>query len=75
MRLGAEVGYRGMVRELTAHFRDTLGYPFTLVATGGYARWALKDSGLDFIIDPTLTLYGLGVIWMYSRERERKETV
>ena len=74
MRLGAAVGYRGMVRELTEHFRQTLGFPFTFVATGGYARWALKDSGLDFIIDPALTLYGLGVIWDYSRQRERSET-
>jgi hypothetical protein len=33
------------------------------VATGGYARWALQGSGMDFVIDQDLTLFGLGCIW------------
>jgi len=35
---------------------------FKLIATGGYAGWALKDSGIPFILDPDLTLFGLGCI-------------
>jgi len=37
---------------------------FKLVATGGYAGWALKDAvELPFVIDPDLTLFGLGCIF------------
>jgi type III pantothenate kinase len=62
MRFGALVGYRGMVREIVATLRRNFGEDFTLVATGGFARWALKGSGLDFAIDPTLTLFGTGLL-------------
>ena len=62
MRFGALVGYRGMVREIVATLRRNFNEDFTLVATGGFARWALKGSGLDFTIDPTLTLFGTGLL-------------
>ena len=29
------------------------------MATGGFARWVLKDIGLPFIVNPTLTLQSL----------------
>lgn len=68
MRLGAQVGYRGMVREITRHLLDTLGWRrVTLCATGGYAPWALAGLDLPFKIDPTLTLYGLGKIHDLNR--------
>ena len=63
MRLGAAVGYRGMVREITEHLRRTTGYDFKLIATGGYAAWALDGLDLDFTIDQNLTLLGIGVIF------------
>lgn len=62
MRFGAIVGYRGMVREIVASLEVAFGGKFALVATGGFARWALRDIDLDFKIDPTLTLYGAGEI-------------
>lgn len=62
MRFGAIVGYRGMVREIVAQLKDNFAQDFRLVATGGFAKWALRDSGLDFTIDPTLTLFGAGLI-------------
>lgn len=62
MRFGAMVGYRGMVREIVAELRKNFKEDFHLVATGGFARWALKDIGLPFTIDPNLTLYGAGLI-------------
>jgi len=62
MRFGALVGYRGMVREIVAELRKNFKQDFRLVATGGFARWALKDLDLPFTIDPTLTLYGAGLI-------------
>lgn len=62
MRFGAIVGYRGMVREIVAELKKNFKTEFRLVATGGFARWALKDLDLPFTIDPTLTLYGTGLI-------------
>lgn len=61
MRFGALVGYRGMVREIVSEFRKNFG-DFKLVATGGFARWALAGSGMPFAIDPTLTLHGAGIV-------------
>ena len=62
MRFGALVGYRGMVREIVTTLRRNFREDFTLVATGGFARWALRDLDLPFVIDPTLTLYGAGLV-------------
>ncbi len=62
MRFGALVGYRGMVREIVATLSRNFKTDFRLVATGGFAKWVLKDSGLPFEIDPTLTLHGAGLL-------------
>ena len=62
MRFGAIVGYRGMVREIAAELKRNFREDFRLVATGGFAKWALKGSGLKFILDQNLTLFGAGVI-------------
>ena len=62
MRFGAIVGYRGMVREIVAELRRNFRCDFRLIATGGFAKWALSDLDLPFTVDPTLTLYGAGLI-------------
>ena len=62
MRFGALVGYRGMVREIISELRKNFKTDFRLVATGGFAKWVLKDLDLPFVVDPTLTLYGAGLI-------------
>ena len=62
MRFGALVGYRGMVREIATTLRRNFKQNFKLVATGGFARWALRGLDLPFVIDPTLTLYGAGLL-------------
>jgi len=70
MRIGARYGYRGMVRDITAHVRRQSGMrKAALCATGGYARWVLKDLDLPFRIEPNLTLRGLLHIFLlqYSR--------
>lgn len=71
MRIGAQIGYRGIVREIVAYLRQSMACDFKLVATGGYAGWALKESGMDFVIDQELTLFGLGCIFERSLTRER----
>ena len=62
MRFGALVGYRGMVREIVATLKRNFKEDFRLVATGGFAKWVLNDLDLPFTIDPTLTLYGAGLL-------------
>ena len=62
MLFGALVGYRGMVREIVSELRKNFKCDFKLVATGGFAKWVLRDLDLPFVIDPTLTLYGAGLI-------------
>lgn len=62
MRFGALVGYRGMVREIVTELERNFRAKFRLVATGGFARWVLKDIGMDFKVDATLTLHGAGLI-------------
>ena len=62
MRFGALVGYRGMVREIVSELTRNFRCDFKLVATGGFARWVLKDLDLPFTIDPNITLYGAGLL-------------
>jgi len=62
MRFGALVGYRGMVREIAATLSRNFREDFRLVATGGFAKWVLSGLDVPFKIDPTLTLYGAGLI-------------
>lgn len=63
IRIGAKIGYRGIVREIVAYLEESLGEDVTLVATGGYASWVLNKSGIEYVLDPYLTLYGLGRIF------------
>ena len=62
MRFGALVGYRGMVREIVTTLARNFKTNFRLVATGGFAKWVLKDIGMPFAIDQTLTLHGAGLL-------------
>ena len=62
MRFGALVGYRGMVREIVTTLARNFKTDFTLVATGGFAKWVLRNSGMPFVIDPALTLHGAGLL-------------
>jgi type III pantothenate kinase len=63
MRIGAEVGYRGIVREIITCLRKGLEVDFRLVATGGYAAWALRGMDIEVTVDEELTLFGLGCIF------------
>jgi len=67
MRFGALVGYRGMVREIVSQLTKNFRTDFRLVATGGFAKWVLRGSGLPFAVDTTLTLHGAGLLVARSR--------
>ena len=62
MRIGARIGYRGMVREILKDLRSDLGEGMSVCATGGFASWVLSDFDDPIRIDPKLTLKGLGRI-------------
>ncbi len=63
MQIGARLGYRGMVREILEALKKELGTSSLKVCcTGGYAGWIFKDWDVDAVIDPKLTLKGLGII-------------
>ena len=62
MRIGARLGYRGMVREILNDLKKELGPETQVCATGGFAKWVLDDFDESITIDPNLTLKGLGRI-------------
>jgi type III pantothenate kinase len=63
MRVGARVGYRGLVRDILAHVELGLGgRSVRVLATGGHARAALRDLRVACRVDPHLTLRGVGRI-------------
>jgi len=60
MRIGAQIGYRGIVREVLGELKKELGRGMKVCATGGFAKWVLTDLNGSIPIDPNLTLKGLG---------------
>lgn len=67
MRIGASVGYRGMVREILGELGRELGASLKVCATGGFAAWVLRDLDDSIAVDPLLTLKGLGRIGALNR--------
>ncbi|HKL20613.1 MAG TPA: type III pantothenate kinase, partial [Tichowtungia sp.] len=55
MRIGARLGYRGMVREILGELKSELGSETQVCATGGFAKWVLEDFDQSITIDPLLT--------------------
>lgn len=67
MRLGAQWGYRGMVKEILQNLVPYLDGKVHLCATGGYAAWVIRGLDLPIRYDKDLTLYGLGRIYELNR--------
>lgn len=63
MQIGARLGYRGMVREILDALRQELACEkLPVCCTGGYAGWIFRDWDVEAVVDPKLTLKGLGII-------------
>ena len=68
MQIGARLGYRGMVREILQSLEKEFGVKhLPACCTGGFAGWIFKDWDVDAIIDPKLTLRGIGIIGELNR--------
>lgn len=64
MRIGAVVGYRGLVKEILAALRRELGMKrAVVVATGGYGRLMARKIPEIQHVNPMLTLEGLRFIY------------
>ena len=60
MRIGAQKGYRGMIRGIVEAVRASPEMKSArLCVTGGHARTIMKGAGLPCRVDPLLTLRGL----------------
>ena len=70
MRIGALIGYRGMVREIFQHVRRSVPDERRAVfcATGGHAERAVEGLDLPVDLDPNLTLTGLGLLYEMNRQ-------
>jgi type III pantothenate kinase len=69
MRIGALLGYRGMVREMLLEVKKEMGVRgITVVATGGYSKWVIPDLDPRIPVDNDLTLLGLGTVFDYNSE-------
>lgn len=62
MRIGAHLGYQGMVKEILAELKKELGREMKVCATGGFAKWVFQGLEKPVPVDPNLTLKGLGRI-------------
>jgi len=72
MQLGAQWGYRGMVREILAQVLRAAGERgAALVATGGHAAWVARGARLGLRLDRDLTLFGLARIYELNRDKEQ----
>jgi type III pantothenate kinase len=67
MRIGAHLGYLGMVKEILAQLRKELGHRTKVCATGGFAKWVFEGWDHSVPIDQQLTLKGLARIAILNK--------
>ncbi len=60
---GLYYGYRGLVKEIVLQLKKKLGPRTRVLATGGQARWILKDLDVVDKHEENLTLFGLKLMW------------
>ncbi len=63
IRAGLYHGYRGLVKEIVFQLKKKLGSTTKVLATGGQAKWILKDVGVVDKHESHLTLFGLKLMW------------
>lgn len=69
MQLGAHWGYRGMFKEVVAELTSLSALrKASIIATGGFASRMLQGLKPAPVIDPDLTLFGIGCIYLRNAE-------
>lgn len=70
MLYGIDAGFSGMIRETVTRLLPQVGLRAKLVATGGFAKRFLGPLGMNFIVDPDLTLCGVGLLSIYQETQQ-----
>lgn len=74
MQSGVLNGYIGMVEHIIEKIKDETGYAnVQVIATGGLAEIIKKNSKVIDVLDRTLTLHGLNIIYKINIEKESKQ--
>lgn len=68
MSFGIEAAFLGALRETVLRLRPLLGRGAHLVATGGFARRFIPALEMGFVVEPDLTLAGLGLLFDFQLE-------
>ncbi len=64
---GLFYGYVGLVEGMLRRIRSTLDWPTRVIATGGLARKVAPETDTIDVVDDTLILEGLRLIWQRNR--------
>ncbi len=67
MRFGIEAAFCGTLRETVLRLLPLVGRKARLIATGGFAERFAPPLNMDFVVDPDLTLLGIGWLFDYQR--------
>ena len=72
MQSGIIYGFIGMVEYLVRRLKEEVG-DAKVVATGGLSEIVARDSSAIDVVDRTLTLRGLNIIYNLNRKDRQKE--
>jgi len=67
MQSGIIFGYVALVEGMVARIQKELGEKTKVVATGGYAELIAKETSVIDVINPTLTLTGLRLVYLMNK--------
>ena len=68
MQSGIVLGYVGLIEGMVARIQKELGEKAKVVATGGWAELAARETAVFDMINPNLTLIGLRLIYLMNQE-------
>jgi len=67
MQSGIVLGYVGLIEGMVARIQKELGEKAKVVATGGWAELAARETAVFDVINPNLTLIGLRLIYLMNQ--------